>query len=171
MPIEKMISVLAAQLPENRLPHIEESFIPVPTDPFQLINQTHPLDMEFLEYLKQRRRKEHLLEIATQAQKAQKQSAKNKANPNVDPTLDDAKCQICTDGDYTEDNLIVFCSTCNISLHQRCVGLMKVPTENWVCDLCLAFGPKGRWLRCALCTVKGGALKRTTISSDTQIFK
>ena len=157
MPIAKMISVLAAQLPENRLPHIEESFIPVPTDPFQLINQTHPLDMEFLEYLKQRRRKENLLEIATQAQKAQKQSAKNKANPNVDPTLDDAKCQICTDGDYT--------------LHQRCVGLMKVPTENWVCDLCLAFGPKGRWLRCALCTVKGGALKRTTISSDTQIFK
>jgi hypothetical protein len=41
--------------------------------------------------------------------------------------FEDAKCQICTDGDYTDDNLIVFCSTCNISLHQRCVGLAKVP--------------------------------------------
>ena len=44
-----------------------------------------------------------------------------------DGQYEDAKCQICTDGDYTDDNLIVFCSMCNISLHQRCVGLAKVP--------------------------------------------
>lgn len=48
MPLDKMISVLSAQLPENRIPQIEEQFIPVSSDPFQLISQTHPLDLEFL---------------------------------------------------------------------------------------------------------------------------
>jgi bromodomain and PHD finger-containing protein 1 len=41
--------------------------------------------------------------------------------------VEDVKCQVCTDGDYTDDNLIVFCATCNISVHQRCVNLAKVP--------------------------------------------
>lgn len=103
--------------------------------------------------------------------KAESVQGKNKFSLHPENPTDDAKCQICTDGDYTEDNLIVFCSKCNISLHQRCVGLVKVPTECWNCDVCMAFGHKGRWLKCALCTVKGGALKRTTISSDTMLFK
>jgi hypothetical protein len=44
LPLDKIISILAAQLPENNLPHIEEPLIPTPTDPFQLTSQTHPLE-------------------------------------------------------------------------------------------------------------------------------
>ncbi len=84
---------------------------------------------------------------------------------------EDAKCQVCTDGDYTEDNLIVFCSMCNISLHQRCVGLAKVPADNWVCEVCASFGPSGINVPCPLCHVKGGALKRTSIHINTPLFK
>lgn len=165
LPLDKVISILSAQLPENQLPRLEEPQIPVSSDPFQLISQSHPLEQDFLEYLKLRKRRENMEEASQPAH------SKSHLGTHVDAATEDAKCQICTDGDYTEDNLIVFCSMCNISLHQRCVGLVKVPSESWICDVCLAFGPKGRWLPCALCTVKGGALKRTTISSDTAIFK
>jgi len=85
--------------------------------------------------------------------------------------VEDAKCQVCTDGDYTEDNLIVFCSMCNISLHQRCVGLAKVPADNWICEVCASFGPAGINVPCPLCNVKGGALKRTSIHINTPLFK
>ena len=60
---------------------------------------------------------------------------------------------------------------CNISLHQRCVGLAKVPAESWVCEICQAFGPGGINLPCPLCDIKGGAMKRTSIHIDTNIFK
>lgn len=85
--------------------------------------------------------------------------------------VEDAKCQICTDGDYTEDNLIVFCSMCNISLHQRCVGLTKVPADSWICEVCTAFGPSGINVPCPLCNVRGGALKRTSIHIQNPLFK
>lgn len=60
---------------------------------------------------------------------------------------------------------------CNISLHQRCVGLAKVPADSWICQVCAAFGPAGANVPCPLCNVKGGALKRTSIHINSNIFK
>lgn len=60
---------------------------------------------------------------------------------------------------------------CNISLHQRCVGLTKVPSDNWVCEVCAAFGPAGINVPCPLCQVKGGALKKTSIHISNPLFK
>ncbi|KAJ2852459.1 hypothetical protein IWW36_000346 [Coemansia brasiliensis] len=48
-------------------------------------------------------------------------------------------CAICHKGDFTPDNLIVFCEgKCNMGYHQRCYGIEKVPPgdEPWYCDLC-----------------------------------
>ena len=121
-----------------------------------MISPPHPDENKFFEYLKKQKLKQlHVNENVQQPSKV------INGDENV---VEDIKCQVCTDGDYTDDNLIVFCATCNISVHQRCVGLAKVPSESWICEVCHAFGPKGRFLRCPMCTVKGGALKRTTIS-------
>ncbi|EGR30068.1 PHD-finger family protein, putative [Ichthyophthirius multifiliis] len=65
--------------------------------------------------------------------------------------MEDVNCQICNDGDYADDDLIVFCAKCNISVHQKCYGIPKIPNEDWICELCLNFGPNGRFLRCPLC--------------------
>ena len=60
---------------------------------------------------------------------------------------------------------------CNISVHQKCVGLNKVPSENWICEVCQAFGPAGCNVPCPLCNIKGGALKRTSIHINQPLFR
>jgi bromodomain and PHD finger-containing protein 1 len=84
--------------------------------------------------------------------------------------LEDMVCQICNDGDYAEDDLIVFCARCNISVHQRCYGIPKIPNDDWICEVCQNFGNEGRYLRCPLCSKRGGAMKRTTFRCDTPYF-
>ena len=86
------------------------------------------------------------------------------SNPQgkVQPT--DSICQVCTSGDYSETNQIVFCSKCNVSVHQLCYGLAEVPEEDWVCQVCLVFGARGRYLDCALCSCRGGAMKEVNVT-------
>ncbi|CAD8136647.1 unnamed protein product [Paramecium octaurelia] len=86
---------------------------------------------------------------------------------HLSPILDDALCQVCNDGDYTDDNLIVFCSKCNISVHQKCYLIEVIPNEDWICDVCQTFGPNGQYLRCALCPKLGGAMKATQIDASS----
>jgi hypothetical protein len=84
---------------------------------------------------------------------------------------DDYVCQICNDGDYTESNKIVFCERCNISFHQRCYGITNLPEGSWICDLCKYYGPEGRFVRCALCSRRGGCLRRTNIEARSEFWK
>eukprot|EP00826_Nyctotherus_ovalis_P020439 TRINITY_DN16418_c0_g2_i5.p1 TRINITY_DN16418_c0_g2~~TRINITY_DN16418_c0_g2_i5.p1 ORF type:complete len:506 (-),score=107.70 TRINITY_DN16418_c0_g2_i5:260-1654(-) len=78
---------------------------------------------------------------------------------------DDVPCQACNDGDYEEDNLIVICADCGISVHQKCYGIRTLPASDWICDVCLRFGPsQGKLLRCPLCPIRGGAMKQTAVS-------
>jgi hypothetical protein len=84
---------------------------------------------------------------------------------------EDYCCQVCSDGDYTESNQIVFCARCNISFHQRCYGISPIPEGNWICDLCKYHGAEGRFMRCALCTRKGGCLRRVNIEARSEFWK
>jgi hypothetical protein len=84
---------------------------------------------------------------------------------------EDYCCQICSDGDYTESNQIVFCARCNISYHQRCYGILQIPEGNWICDLCKYYGPDGRLMRCALCTRRGGCLRRINVEARSEYWK
>ena len=84
---------------------------------------------------------------------------------------EDYVCQICSDGDYTDSNQIVFCARCNISFHQRCYGIHQIPEGNWICDLCKYHGPSGRFMRCALCSRKGGCLRRINIPARSDFWK
>jgi hypothetical protein len=55
--------------------------------------------------------------------------------------LVDAVCDVCLEGDWTEDNQIVFCEgtrCAGIAAHQQCYGILSIPEgdEPWLCDVC-----------------------------------
>jgi hypothetical protein len=52
---------------------------------------------------------------------------------------DDIVCYVCGDGQYEDDNLILFCSLCNMPVHQKCYGILIVPEGDWICHLCDIF--------------------------------
>ncbi|KAM3137292.1 hypothetical protein pb186bvf_010662 [Paramecium bursaria] len=107
--------------------------------------------------------KEEILYIETIQTTLQMQTEQGKTNRvlKTQQIVDDALCQVCNDGDYQEDNLIVFCAKCNISVHQKCYLIDEIPMDDWICDVCLNFGWNGQYLRCALCPRLGGAMKQT----------
>lgn len=80
-------------------------------------------------------------------------------------------CQICEEGDYQEDNLIVFCSKCSITVHQKCYGLYSLPKVEWLCELCSSFQEKGRLVSCFLCTRRGGALRKANFTRKCNLIK
>ena len=84
---------------------------------------------------------------------------------------DDAKCQICNSGDYEEEDQIVFCDFCGVSVHQQCYGIDIIPDGEWFCISCSIMGrTRSRNLKCAVCPRWGGALRPTNISAKDAVF-
>ena len=79
-------------------------------------------------------------------------------------------CQICNGGDVHDNNQIVFCSRCSITVHQLCYRLSAVPSADWICDLCLQHKEKGRYMACPLCTRRGGAMAETDCPVSDQFL-
>lgn len=75
-------------------------------------------------------------------------------------TNNDFICEVCGDGDYEDDDLIVICSKCEMAFHTKCYGIVKVPKEEWYCTACENH-KDAKNLKCALCPNKNGALKLT----------
>ena len=69
--------------------------------------------------------------------------------------------QVCFEGWSVTNNQIVFCSGCEIGVHQECYGIKAVPEDDWFCDRCSEKLPASE-AACALCPISGGALKRCT---------
>lgn len=79
--------------------------------------------------------------------------------------LDSDYCLVC--GNYSEDrddenfiigtNPIIYCSSCHVGVHVKCVGLQEVP-ESFVCDKCkfLRKGGDPAYLLCAYCPIRYG---------------
>ena len=77
---------------------------------------------------------------------------------------EDAQCAICNNGDYEDEDLIVFCDVCNIPVHQKCYGIDELPDKGWVCNNCKLFEmQRGVMVKCILCPKRGGAMKPTSI--------
>ena len=79
---------------------------------------------------------------------------------------DDIVCLVCNDGDYEDNDLIVYCSKCQMTVHQMCYGIVNIPEEDWICDTCSFYldnGEKAKEIECVLCPIKGGAMKPSSI--------
>ena len=73
---------------------------------------------------------------------------------------DDIVCLICNDGDYEDNDLIVYCSKCQMTVHQLCYGIIDIPEEDWLCYPCQFHSDeKSKEIECILCPIKGGAMK------------
>ena len=86
---------------------------------------------------------------------------------------DDVVCYVCGDGEYEDDNLIIFCSKCNITVHQKCYGVLVIPEEDWICHLCRAFNDINicNNMECILCPNLGGAMKPCTLRKTSHSYK
>eukprot|EP01033_Poteriospumella_lacustris_P007294 gene7294-5247_t len=87
---------------------------------------------------------------------------------------EDIVCMCCFDGSFAEDrNQILFCDGCNATMHQKCYGIAEIPEGHFYCDRC-AFIQRQyhdddvdesflkNAVRCSLCPLYHGGLKRTT---------
>jgi hypothetical protein len=98
---------------------------------------------------------------------------------------DNATCGVCGGGRSHPRNQIIFCDSCNAAVHQQCVGLAIVPEEQWFCDTCAAaigsdtlpesvspprHNHTPRDIACALCPVRGGALKPTDTAEGRRMW-
>ena len=66
-------------------------------------------------------------------------AAKLSAAKNFKVAAEDlALCDICGEGDWEDDNKILFCDSCNVGVHQDCygAGAKRVPSGPWYCDAC-----------------------------------
>ncbi|XP_026272554.1 protein AF-10 isoform X4 [Frankliniella occidentalis] len=71
-------------------------------------------------------------------------------------------CCVCSDERGWAENPLVYCDGqgCTVAVHQACYGIVTVPTGPWFCRKCESQERAVR-VRCELCPIKDGALKRT----------
>lgn len=139
--------------------------------PEHLLQDLHSVfkdEMMFLDIMEYKQQNQVTCSILDSQERRNKFSFPDKERPKKS---EDYVCQICSDGDYSDENQIVFCARCNISFHQRCYGIPQIPEGNWICDLCKYHGPEGRLVRCALCTRRGGCLRRTYLPANDEFWK
>jgi hypothetical protein len=79
---------------------------------------------------------------------------------------DTSVCEICKDDDYDDDDLILPCSVCKVTVHMLCYGILSelVPFTCMACKASSIYKDM-----CALCPVTGGVLK-PTVNNATVAF-
>ena len=97
----------------------------------------------------------------------------NKSDQSDEDENDDIVCNVCGDGEYEDDNLIIYCSKCNITVHQKCYGVLVIPDEDWICHLCRSFDDVDvcNKMECILCPNLGGAMKPCTLRKSSHSYK
>jgi hypothetical protein len=115
--------------------------------------------------------KEYIIKKYIERSEANNKVYTSRVEEETDCNPDDIVCLVCNNGDYEDDDLIVYCSLCQMTVHQRCYGIIEIPQEDWICDTCLAFGLEGsKDVECVLCPVIGGAMKPCNIKKNSNFY-
>ncbi len=94
------------------------------------------------------------------SEKSHKEIILSRSDEEKNHNPDDIVCLVCNDGDYEDNNLIVYCSKCQMTVHQLCYGILTIPEEDWLCYPCQLYeDEKAKDIECVLCPIKGGAMK------------
>ncbi|XP_077600549.1 bromodomain-containing protein 1-like isoform X1 [Stigmatopora nigra] len=123
-------------------------------------------DYAWLELLNEKRRSEGISQVSSNLfeflmDRFEKESyATTQGQSEAQSLVDeDAVCCVCMDGDGADSNVILFCDSCNIAVHQECYGVPYIPEGQWLCRHCLQ--RPARPADCVFCPNRGGALKKT----------
>lgn len=105
-----------------------------------------------------------MAELSGETQSEQQQTEEQEDQGDNEEPIDDGTCVVCFDGQSPESNPIVFCDRCELAVHQRCYGIVKVPSSEFICDRCKVerdgLDPATA-VFCQLCSLGDGAFKRT----------
>lgn len=89
----------------------------------------------------------------------------------------ESECCVCFYSDFEDLTPIVFCDSCNVSIHQECYGIKEIPEGDYFCDLCLFNKRVGKGSnqtvsthynpqKCVLCGCAKGAMKKLSKNGD-----
>ena len=82
-------------------------------------------------------------------------------------------CLICNNCDVTQYSSYYECLQCSMKVHPFCYGIkLKTEPKRWKCDLCKEMPyTSAKKNECLLCPNKGGAMKKTNISKNSEIYR
>ena len=81
-------------------------------------------------------------------------------------------CCICNNGDVEQNQFLLKCEQCNVTVHQNCYGAQVKELYNWVCDACKEMSKEEVYkLECLLCPVLGGAFKKIELPIESTFYK
>jgi len=130
------------------------------------------IDMQFKSKIK-REFEEYIIRKHEEISENQKEVILSRLDEEKFHNPDDIVCLVCNDGDYEDNNLIVYCSKCLMTVHQQCYGIVTIPEEDWLCYPCQFYDndEKAKQIECILCPVKGGAMKPSSLKMKSSFLR
>ena len=143
-----------------------------PDDVLNDLKYTHSNSKDFQRYLINKHEAKNISTNCTESEKKSNSFILSRVEEEeLNNNPDDIVCVVCNDGDYEDDDLIVYCSSCQMTVHQSCYGIVVLPKEDWICHPCIACGPeKSKFIQCVCCPVKGGAMKPTMLKKSSSFY-
>lgn len=89
--------------------------------------------------------------------------------PTPQVTSFDQLCSVCNTED-TQTNVIIFCDSCNVAVHQECYGIIFIPPGPWLCRPCIQKNKTVTRPYCCVCPEIGGPLKQTSCGTWVHIW-
>ena len=97
-------------------------------------------------------------------------SCLNKDENNI--LINQGICCICNNGDVEQNQFLLKCEQCLVTVHQNCYGAQVKELYNWVCDACKEMTKEEVYnLECFLCPVRGGAFKKIELPIESTFYK
>lgn len=129
------------------------------------------IDMQF-KSISKKQFEEYIIRKHEEISENQKEVILSRSDEEKNHNPDDIVCLVCNDGDYEDNNLIVYCSKCQMTVHQQCYGIVTIPEEDWLCYPCQFYEDeeKAKQIECILCPIKGGAMKPSCLKIKSSFW-